>query len=345
MKQSRLTNHSAMRRRFIVVALAAGFGGMVQAQVITNWTRHFRLGAVVGLNLSADFKMNGQFNVSGSGQPGVYDDGYVRVDETGNAGGYTSFWGYENASQYDATAHTLTLHSASSFNLTDSTHVDDAVPVGLDLVYGGKIMNSGDALFGWEFGFMWMPITVKDNRPLHTTFTRTSQVFDTGDIVMPEAPYNGGASGIGPTIRDIASPGPDETGSPGTITGSRTLDVALYNFRLGPSMHWEVKPWFAFSISGGAALGLATCEYRYRETIQLADGGRTPNRGSFDNTEVVYGTYANVTLMFHTAEQADIFIGTQFMMLDKVGVSAEGRRASLDLGAGFYLSAGVNWPF
>ena len=91
-----------------------------------GWTRHFRLGALVGVNIDAEFKMSGQFSVSGSqpgtpGQPGVdhiYDDGYVRVDETGNAQGLTSYWGYNNASQYDPVAQTLTFHSASSFTTT-----------------------------------------------------------------------------------------------------------------------------------------------------------------------------------------------------------------------------------
>src|SRR5256885_5552220 len=72
-----------------------------------DWTRHFRVGMQIGLNLKADFSMTGSFGISGS-QPGAtganavdhfYDDGYVRVDQTGNTRAYTSFWGYNNASQ------------------------------------------------------------------------------------------------------------------------------------------------------------------------------------------------------------------------------------------------------
>src|SRR5688572_27916563 len=72
-----------------------------------SWPRHCRLGVMAGLNLKADFNMNGtSFVVSGS-QPGAaisgvdhfYDDSYVRVDQTGNAENVTSFWGYNNASQ------------------------------------------------------------------------------------------------------------------------------------------------------------------------------------------------------------------------------------------------------
>ena len=337
-------NPIAMFRRLAAVALVVCLGGMAEAQVITNWTRHFRIGGVVGFNMSADFKMNGTFNVSGGGQPGIFDDGYVLTDNTGNAGDYTSNWGYKNATQYDPGSHELIMHSSSSFSLTDSTEVDGDSHVGLDLVYGGKIMKSGDALFTWEFGFMWMPMIIKDTRSLSTTFNRASRVFDTGDIVMPEAPYNGGPSGIGPTIRDTGTPGPEEA-SPGTITGTRKLDMTLYNFRLGPAMHWEISRWFAFSVSGGAAMGLTTCTYKYNERINISDGGQTSNSGSFDNTETVFGTYANVTLLLHTKEKADVFVSAQYMMLDTVSVSSAGREASLDLGGGIYLSAGINWPF
>src|SRR6478736_309433 len=56
-------------------------------------TRHFRVGAMVGFNLKADFSMSGTFSASGnnpgavgvSGQDHIYDDGYVRVDANGIA--------------------------------------------------------------------------------------------------------------------------------------------------------------------------------------------------------------------------------------------------------------------
>src|SRR6478736_9428060 len=58
------------------------------------WPKHFRVGAMAGFNIKADFKMSGTFAVSGYNPGGVfpgtdhvYDDGYVRVDELGNAQG------------------------------------------------------------------------------------------------------------------------------------------------------------------------------------------------------------------------------------------------------------------
>jgi hypothetical protein len=65
-----------------------------------DWTRHFRIGAMVGMNIKASFSMNGQFNIPGNNAAnGIYDDGYVQTDNTGNAFGQTGNWGYNNASQ------------------------------------------------------------------------------------------------------------------------------------------------------------------------------------------------------------------------------------------------------
>jgi len=65
-----------------------------------DWTRHFQMGAIAALNISAKFHESGDFKISGNDpQHGIYDDGYVRTDDTGNAGGYTGYWGYQKASQ------------------------------------------------------------------------------------------------------------------------------------------------------------------------------------------------------------------------------------------------------
>src|ERR1041385_972660 len=71
----------------------------VPPEPLNDWSRHFRIGMLVGFNLKASFRLSGEFSVSGS-QPGAtnvsgldhfYDDGYVRVDETGNALGKTIY--------------------------------------------------------------------------------------------------------------------------------------------------------------------------------------------------------------------------------------------------------------
>ncbi len=322
-----------------------------------DWSRHFRVGALVGMNIKADFKINGSFGVSGSnpgqtgeagrGQNHFYDDGYVLVDDTGNGGGATTYWGYKNADQYNAADQTLTFHSANSYTTSGSSSVDGDMQLGLDLAYGGHLFRYGRALVGWEFGFAWLPISIKDSQQLDATATRTVHRFSTGGSSIPKHPYDGSFGSDGyPTIQDIASlVDSNENAGTATVAGSRQLDVTLYNFRLGPTVHWELNRKLALSLSGGAAMGIVSGDLKHNETIVFSDSSTASNKGRTSNTELIYGGYVGATLMYHVEDQGDIYIGAQYMPLGRAKFGGGGRQATLDASGGLYFSAGFNWPF
>src|SRR6185503_3472856 len=131
----------------------------------SHWKGHFRIGMELGFNIQADFSAppvlsvaNAQVGAPGvSGVDHVYDDGYVRVDNTGNAQGYTSYWGYNNSSQYDQ-ATTLTFHSGKSISLAESNRrADDPPYIGFEMAYGGEFAHWKKAWVGWEAGFGLLP--------------------------------------------------------------------------------------------------------------------------------------------------------------------------------------------
>jgi hypothetical protein len=103
---------------------------------------------------------------------------------------------------------------------------------------------------------------------------------------VPTAPYNGGSSGIGPTIPDVATALPDDATS-GTITGSRTLEMSIFAFRLGPLLHWELHPRWAASLSAGPAFGYLDGDLRFDETVVSPDGGSASNRGRTEGSDFV----------------------------------------------------------
>lgn len=314
-----------------------------------DWTRHFRIGALVGLNIRADFKMSGDFGIaSGNPAAGIYDDGYVRVDNTGNAQGYTSYWGYQSASQISGS--TLTMHSSQSFSTSGNASGDDSPYLGFDLAYGDSYWYWGGAKIGWEFGFGLLPIHIADNHPMSATVTRSVYQFNLptstpdGPFVPPTAPYNGGPSGIGPTIFAAPTQLPDDTIS-GTVTGTRALDTVLYTFRLGPSLYWNLGRRFGVYASAGPALGLVSGELNYNETILLPDGSSAHNTGHISATDLVFGGYVNATLVYHAQAGGDFYVGAQYMPMGNAGFSGGGRQGNLDLGGQIYLTAGINWPF
>jgi hypothetical protein len=311
-----------------------------------DWTRHFRIGALVGMNISASFKESGAFNLSGNNPAaGVFDDGYVLEDQTGNAGGYTGYWGYNNASQYDAVAQTLQMHSTTSYSTTGSANADGGLFPGFEMAYGDNLWYWKHARVGWELGFGLLPIDISENSSMSATVNQTTYTFDTGGIVMPPAPYPGGFSGQGePIIATNYTSSASQ--SSGTVTSTHSLDVMLYTLRLGPSFYWDLTEHVGMSLGAGPAVGIVSGDYKYNETI-TAGGVSARNTGKIGGTDVTFGGYVNGTLMYHVQSNgnADIFVSAQYMPMGDATISGGGREGRLKLGRQLCFSAGINWPF
>jgi len=317
-----------------------------------DWTRHFRIGAMVGMNISANFSMNGSaFGISGNDPShGIFDDGYVRTDQTGNAGGYTGYWGYNNASQYNpANGGTIAMHAATSFTPSGSSGASEngGLFPGFDMAYGDNLWYWKHARVGWEFGFSLLPVSISDKQSLNVTVNQTTYTFNTGGIVIPTAPYQGGPSGQG---EPIISPIYTSSNSPaidGNVAGTQTLDVMLYTFKFGPTFYWDLGDHVGMSLGAGPAIGIVSGNCKYDEVI-TANGTSAHNTGSFGGTDMTFGGYVNGTLMYHVQDygrNADIFVSAQYMPMDSATFSGAGRESRLNLGGQLYFSFGISWPF
>ncbi|MGA3282909.1 MAG: hypothetical protein ABSD57_00420 [Verrucomicrobiota bacterium] len=308
-----------------------------------DWTRHFRIGALVGMNISANFSMKGQFNVSGNNPAnGIYDDGYVRVDSTGDVGGGTTYWGYQSASQYNG--QTLTMHATTSFSASSSANEDGGLFPGFDMAYGDNLWYWKHARVGWELGFDLLPISITDNHPISATVNQSTYTFNVGNVVIPGAPYYGNPSGSSAMIPNTP---PTVTSQPlynQTVTGTRSLDVMLYAVRLGPSFYWDLTEHVGMSVGAGPAIGIVSGDYKYDETITI-NGVGAHNTGRFGTTDMVYGGYVNATVMYHAVANGDIYAGVQYSPMSDANFSGAGREGRLNLGGQFYFTIGINWPF
>ena len=313
-----------------------------------SWSKHFRLGALVGFNFKGKFSITGPTAGSGnnpggegSGQNHTYDDGYVKIDATGNDDGLTWNWGYQSSDQI--VGNELEFHSVQSYSTSGGGSADSGAEVGIDLAYGGRITQIWGGTLGWEFGFGWMPIEIKNNLSGFANVTRLVHTYQTGGIILPEDPYQGSFNGPGPTISDYAAESFENLDA--TISGSQTLDVNLYNFRLGPTFQWELHPRFAVMVSAGAAFGIVGGGLKYNETLTFAEGAPAINTGKVSDTEFVYGGYISGTFLFHAVQNGDVYLGFQYMPMSSATFSGDGREGELDLKGGLYITAGINWPF
>ncbi len=316
-----------------------------------DWSRHFRIGGFAALNLKASFSATGPFSVAGnsagpvgvSGANHVYDDGYVRVDQTGDAQGFTSFWGYTSAAQIDAADHLLLMHAASAYSLNGGGGENAGPLPGFDMAYGGNFWNVGWAQVGWEAGAGLLPVKISQQQTMPAAVTQSTFSFNTGTIVVPTAPYNGGSSGQGANIQDIATAA-GTTIVPGTVSSSQTLDVMLYNLRLGPTINFNLGTSFGLELGAGPAVGIVSGDLKFNDAITTANG-TSFSSGKTSSTDFVFGGYANATVLYHAVPGGDIYLGAQFMPLGNARLNGNGREGELKLGGRVYITAGFNWPF
>jgi hypothetical protein len=312
-----------------------------------DWTRHFHIGAIVGLNISANFTTSGQFNLNAGA--GNYDDGYVHPGN--NAFGQTGNWGYNDPSQYHPTGGkngtgSLDMISTTSYTTSGSSRQDGGPFPGFDMVYGDNLWYWKHARVGWELGFSLLPVNIQDNSPMSPTVNQTTYTFDTGGIVMPQAPFHGNSGGMGPTISDTPEPNSSQTFSQGNITGTQQLDLMVYALRLGPSFYWDLNEYLGFSLGAGPAVGLVSGNYKFDEIVSVpANGTSVHNSGEFSATKITYGGYVNGTLLYHIINDADFYLSAQYMPMGSTTFSDAGREGKLNLGGQVYVSLGINWPF
>src|SRR5258708_1507516 len=88
---------------FVLIAAALPMHAAELEEPATNHLNHLTLSARLGFNISATFKgfstaPLASTRVTPHGDRYNYDDGYVLTDISGNAGGQTWYWGYDDSS-------------------------------------------------------------------------------------------------------------------------------------------------------------------------------------------------------------------------------------------------------
>src|SRR6185436_7145750 len=99
--------------------------------------------------------------------PYNYDDGYVLTDSSGNAGGQTWYWGYDNSAGQisDGTtfpANTILLSRATTDGSFASPEMDGDPQVGVEITYNRHLFSRQRINFGLEFGGNYLNIGIHD---------------------------------------------------------------------------------------------------------------------------------------------------------------------------------------
>lgn len=323
----------------------------------------------MGFNVEANFKNIGKVRNPGAGRgPGpatggqvdrFYDDGYNRVDVSGNTDNLTWFWGYKNHPS-QVQGDTLVMHSTSARGANPDGFTDDPQH-SFELTYNREIGNIGKSKSTWGFegGFGWMNIDIKDDRRLFGGTRTISDAFDLGGVnpnVPPQSSeYPGhagtfegpvpGQPGEFPLIGSVPNRTITFNRNGSVITGPRVFEGNLFSFRVGPYVDIPIAEKWTISLSAGAVAAVVDGEFEF-DHVTTVGGTSTRQTGDGSNTEVLFGGYASASLRYAINERWGVFVSGQYLGLaDCYTASARGQEIELDFTKTAFVSVGVSFSF
>ena len=317
----------------LAIASVTPFVG--RGQGLPENPNRFSFGPNFGMNLKADFYNNVNPGPAAGGANHNYNDGYVRVDSSGDAGGLTTYWGYQNASQ--AAGGNVNFHAIQG----GASSATDNPQYGGEFIYQRVIGNlpflSGD--WGLEAGFGFTELDLKEN--LSGTVPVTTDAYLLAGL-PPGPGYNGTFQGPGALLGDT----PTRSATSATMTGYRKLSGELFSLRVGPFAEWNFSDKFSLAASVGLTLAPAMVDYDFSESATLAGGGGViVANGHSSKTKLLYGPYVGAMLRYDFSKCWGVYVGARFQNLTDLNQSAGGRTARLDPAATIYATAGVTWKF
>lgn len=311
----------------------------------SEWN-HLGVDFRVGFNIKAKFGNLGA--VAAQPPPSVagrvdhnYSDGFVRVDSSGDRGGVTWNWGYQNAAQVTGN-DTLAMHATSSAGA--ALEAKDDPRLGFQINYARDLAHFGSGRWGLKLSVGYTDLKIRDTQPLLGPVTLTTDTYALGGITPPQAPYSGSFNGPGPVISDSPSRTVTTLAAAAAISGSRQLDIWLYDLRFGPCLELPLVKNLSFQIGGGVAAGLVDSTFSFEDTTTTSSG-RRQTYGSGDKSEVLAGFYGEAGLGYQFVPHASLFAGGQFEYLGQFSQNVSGREAELNLRKSVYLVFGVQWHF
>ena len=307
--------------------------------LVSGLSAHAEFGVSAGasFNYKADFRSSmqslGYANNPGAPVAGVdhfYDDGYNRVDSSGNDGNLTSYWGYQNASQDNGGSVTMsskqTLIDSSSFSREQS----EAQPA-FEFYWQQDLTENQRWNIGLRAALRWQHIDVDSLTTRGTTIQTTSDTYP-GEGIPPGAPFSGSYSGPNFLLSDIAAR--DASYASGTsFLSMRELEADLFALDFGPTFSYNFTEKLRLSASIGGTVAWLNSDFTYR------DGPFGQGRAS--ENEWLLGAYAGADLSYRLGDRWGLFGGAAYTCLEDSTQEIDGRSASFQFDDSYTVRFGL----
>jgi hypothetical protein len=299
----------------------------------------------MGFNISGHFSGMGRIP---SAQPGHYTDGYVLNDISGNAGGQTWNWGYNNASQVNAGNNTVDMHNYSNKNLPGTSNPDNDGPAsGFEITYDRQLGIKEDwhnMAYGVEFAANYTPISFNVNATYSGQVNKNTDTYSyTPGTTPPSAPYQGSYQGPGFVLN--VPPSSSTSPTDATMTEHQSFSANLWGFRLGPYVELPITQKLTLHTSTGFALGLLDANASWNETIVIPNEATYTRHGGGSDFTALYGFYVGADAIYQVTKHWGLDAGVQFQNLGTYNHNFGGESAHLDLRQSIFVQAGISYNF
>jgi len=302
-------------------------------------------------NVRASFKHLGNFPAAsnpgpatGGGIDRFYDDGFNRVDASGNAGGLTTYWSYQSPSQVPGN-DTVVMHSSSVSSAHNSGAITDDPQHGFELTYAWPLSTGKTWRWGLAAAFGFTDLSIKQNENYAGNLVRLSDAFTLGGITPPIAPYTGTFSGPGPLLGDTPGRTITTIANAVSVASQEQLNGQFYQLRLGPYLEIPLTQHAAICLGGGLAGAVVHTAFEFNETGSLAGSGTFSASGRNWNSDGAVGGYASAQFLWALSRHVALTAGGQYQSTGRFNQSIDGREAELDLRNVIFVSAGLGYAF
>ena len=262
-----------------------------------------------------------------------YDDGYVRVDSTGNRFNETTYWGYQNASQYDSAAGTINMHSSqTSVNASRFSEDDNAASPAVEVYWSKDLKESERWGVGVRVALRWQRIEMDQKSLVGTTREMTTDSYSLNGSLPPGAPFNGTANGAG-----YASIGDTPTRTFSSTAGAavlsrRSIDANVFALDFGPNIWFDITDKIRANLSAGGTIAWVRSEFDYQ------DGATT---GSDRKSDVLLGLYLGGDIQYLLGENWGLLMGAAYTRFEDFEHDVDGRKATLQFDDSYTVRTGL----
>lgn len=290
-----------------------------------------------------------------------YDDGFNRVDASGNLGdgsagplaSRTGYFGYTSDSQVDLKAGTLALHrsqladgpyfSADAKSKQPAWHATVRVSL--------RREPKADRDWGLEAGVDVAALKQNSTGPLSANIRILTDTYLLGGVVPQRAPYAGRFSPLPGDQRIGDAPTRSIATTVGTLTGQRSLSVRTTALHLGPWYEFgqaraaqgapERERW-ALRVRGGVAL--LSSRVTFASSDQVAGTPATVNAAG-ERTRSDLGAFAGLTVRRAFTPRIALLAGADALWGSRLTVAQGNRYARLDLTNPVIIKLGIEIGF